>query len=240
MDIGKSFSYPFEDKEWLSKLFLGAIVSVIPILNFAWTGYTVDIVRNVIDGVSLPLPEWSDFGNKFVKGFLIWAAGFIYALPALVLGCLPIGLLVIPASTEGSNISDTLLSVFTGVGILLACLIVLYSLALSFYFPAVFINLARKGTFGSCFEIGEIIKIISQNTSKYLTAWLVSIVGGVVVGIVVSLLSIVLWVIPCIGWILMWLISALSSVYLFTLYAHLFGQVVAPEATSVSITESDA
>jgi hypothetical protein len=240
MDIGKSFSYPFEDKEWLSKLFLGAIVSVIPILNFAWTGYSVNIVRNVIDGVSLPLPEWSDFGNKFVKGFLIWAAGFIYALPALVLGCLPIGLLVIPASTEGSNISDSFLSVFTGVGILLACLIVLYSLALSFYFPAVFINLARKGTFGSCFEIGEIIKIISQNTSKYLTAWLVSIVGGVVVGIVVSLLSIVLWVIPCIGWILMWLISALSSVYLFTLYAHLFGQVVAPEATSVSITESDA
>jgi hypothetical protein len=100
--------------------------------------------------------------------------------------------------------------------------------------------LARKGTFGSCFEIGEIIKIISQNTGKYLTAWLVSIVGAVVVGIVVSLLSIVLWVIPCIGWILMWLISALSSVYLFTLYAHLFGQVVAPEATSVSITESDA
>jgi hypothetical protein len=239
MDIGKSFSYPFEDDDWISKLFLGTIVSLIPILNFAWTGYTVDIVRNVIDGVTLPMPEWSDFGDKFVKGFFIWAAGFIYALPALIIGCLPIGLLVIPASIEGSNTSETFFSIFTGVGIFFACLIVLYSLALSFYFPAVFINFAKKGTFGSCFEIGEIVKIVSKNTSKYLTAWLVSIVGAIVVGIVVALISIVLGLIICIGWVLMWLISALSSVYLFTLYAHLFGQVAAPEATSVAISESD-
>jgi len=239
MNIGKSFSYPFEDDDWISKLFLGTIVSLIPILNFAWTGYTVDIVRNVIDGVTLPMPEWSDFGDKFVKGFFIWAAGFIYALPALIIGCLPIGLLVIPASIEGSNTSETFFSIFAGVGIVFACLIVLYSLALSFYFPAVFINFAKKGTFGSCFEIGEIIKIVSKNTSKYLTAWLVSIVGAIVVGIVVALISIVLGLIPCIGWVLMWLISALSSVYLFAIYAHLFGQVAAAEATSVAITESD-
>jgi len=239
MDIGKSFSYPFEDDDWLSKLFLGTIVSLIPILNFAWTGYTVDIVRNVNDGVSLPMPEWSDFGDKFVKGFLIWAAGFIYALPALIIGCLPIGFLVIPASIEGSDISGTVISLFTGIGIFLICLLALYFLALSFYFPAVFINFARKGTFGSCFEIGEIFKIVSKNTSKYLTAWLVSIVGAIVVGIVVTLISIVLGFIPCIGWVLMWLISALSSVYLFAVYAHLFGQVAAPEATSVTITEPD-
>ena len=59
MNIGKAFSYPFEDDEWLTKLFLGAIVSAVPILNFAWTGYTVDILRNVTDGVSLPMPDWS-------------------------------------------------------------------------------------------------------------------------------------------------------------------------------------
>jgi hypothetical protein len=240
MDIGKSFSYPFEDDDWLSKLFIGALVSLIPILNFAWTGYTVDIVRNVSDGVSFPMPEWSDFGDKFVKGFFIWAAGFIYSLPALIIGCLPLGFLAISAGTESSNTSDTFLSIFAGVGIFFACLIVLYALVLSFYFPSVFINFAKKGTFGSCFEVGEIIKIVSKNTSKYLTAWLVSIVGAIVVGIVVALISIVLGFIPCIGWILIWLISALSSVYLFALYAHLFGQVVAPEVAIETIPEPDA
>ena len=233
MDIGKSFSYPFEDDEWLTKLFLGAIISAVPILNFAWTGYTVDIMRNVIDGVSMPMPAWSDFGDKFVKGFLVWAAGFIYTLPALIIACLPLGFLIIPATMESSNTTETLISVFTGIGILFLCLLVLYLLAFSFFFPAVYINFARKGTFGSCFEIREIIKIVSQNTSKYLTAWLVSIVGAIVVGIIVMLVSLVLAIIPCIGWLITWVISALSSVYIFTLYSHLFGQVVAVDTTSV-------
>jgi len=237
MDIGKSFSYPFEDDEWLTKLFLGAIISAVPILNFAWTGYTVDIMRNVIDGVSMPMPAWSDFGDKFVKGFLVWAAGFIYTLPALIIACLPLGFLIIPATMESSNTTETLISVFTGIGILFLCLLVLYLLAFSFFFPAVYINFARKGTFGSCFEIREIIKIVSQNTSKYLTAWLVSIVGAIVVGIIVMLVSLVLAIIPCIGWLITWVISALSSVYIFTLYSHLFGQVVAVDTTSVVTTD---
>ena len=237
MDIGKSFSYPFEDDEWLTKLFLGAIVSAVPILNFAWTGYTVDILRNVTDGVSLPMPDWSDFGDKFVKGFFIWAAGFIYTLPALIIACLPLGFLIIPASMESSNTTETLISVFTGVGILFLCLLVLYLLAFSFFFPAVNINFARKGTFGSCFEIGAIIKIVSENTSKYLTAWLVSIVGAIVVGIIVMIVSVILAPILCIGWLLTWVINALAGVYLFAIYAHLFGQVVAVETDSVVIAE---
>ncbi len=237
MDIGKSFSYPFEDDEWLTKLFLGAIVSAVPILNFAWTGYTVDILRNVADGVSRPMPDWGDFGDKFVKGFFIWAAGFIYTLPAMIIACLPLGFLIIPASMESSNTTDTLISVFTGVGILFLCLLVLYLLAFSFYFPAVYINFARKGTFGSCFEISAIIKIVSENSSKYLTAWLVSIVGAILVGIIVMIVSVVLAFIFCIGWVLTWVISALSGVYLFAIYAHLFGQVVAVETDSVVVAE---
>jgi hypothetical protein len=237
MDIGKSFSYPFEDDEWLTKLLLGAVVSAVPILNFAWTGYTVDILRNVTDGVSKPMPDWSDFGDKFVKGFFIWAAGFIYTLPAMIIACLPLGFLIIPASMESSNTTETLISVFTGVGILFLCLLVLYLLAFSFFFPAVYINFARKGTFGSCFEIGAIIKIVSENTSKYLTAWLVSLVGAIVVGIIVMIVSVVLAPILCIGWLLTWVINALAGVYLFAIYAHLFGQVVAVETDSVVIAE---
>lgn len=237
MDIGKAFSYPFEDDEWLTKLLLGALVSAIPILNFAWTGYSIDIMRNVIDGISLPLPDWSDFGDKFVKGFFIWAAGFIYTLPALLIACLPLGLLIIPATSETSSTTEALASVFTGIGILFLCLLTIYLLAFSFFFPAAYINFARKGTFGSCFEVSEIIKIVSQNTSKYLTAWLVSIVAAIVVGIIMSIVGTVLAAIICIGWLITWVVTALGSVYLFAIYAHLFGQVVATPSLSVVPTE---
>jgi hypothetical protein len=239
MDIGKSFSYPFEDEEWFTKFLLGAVVSAVPILNFAWTGYTVDILKNVIDGVSKPLPEWSDFGDKFVKGFLIWVAGLIYSLPAIIIACLPLGLWIIPVTAESSNTStaDTLAAVFTGVGIIFVCLLILYLLAFSFYFPAAYINFARKGTFGSCFEIGEIIKIVSQNTNKYLTAWLVSIVGAILVGIVLSILGSIMAFIFCIGWIITWVVSALASVYLFAIFSHLFGQVVVDQSLTPVIVD---
>jgi len=60
MDIGKSFSYPFEDNKWLSKLIIGALVSIVPILNFAWAGYLIDLLKNVINKAAEPLPEWTD------------------------------------------------------------------------------------------------------------------------------------------------------------------------------------
>jgi hypothetical protein len=238
MDIGKSFSYLFEDDEWLTKLLLGAVVSAVPILNFAWTGYTIDILRNVMNGVAFPMPDWSDFGDKFVKGFLVWLAGFIYSLPALLVICLPMGwLIVFPATSESTNTADTLAAIFTGVGILLLCILILYLLALSFYFPAVFINFARKGTFGSCFEVSEIIKIVSRNSSKYLTAWLVTLVAGIVVGILMSVVGAIFAAIICIGWLITWVVTALGSVYLFAVYAHLFGQVVADESASMMPVE---
>jgi len=49
MNIGKSFSFMFEDKQWVSKLGLGALITFIPILNFAWTGYMVGVIRNVMN-----------------------------------------------------------------------------------------------------------------------------------------------------------------------------------------------
>jgi hypothetical protein len=240
MDIGKSFSYPFEDDEWLTKLLLGAVVSAVPILNFAWTGYTVDILKNVIDGFSRPLPDWSDFGEKFVKGFFIWAAGFIYTLPAMLIACLPLGLLLIPAASEigsaaGNNSEgiNAWFSIFSGVSLIFVCLLVLYLLLFSFYFPAAYINFAQKGTFGSLFEIREIIKIVSENTSEYLTAWLISIVGAILVGIIISIVSTVLGFIFCIGWLLSWVFTALAGVYLFVVFVHLFGQVVAADTMEV-------
>lgn len=241
MDIGKSFSYPFEDDQWISKLLIGAVVNAVPILNFAFTGYTIDIIRNVSDGVTLPLPDWSEFGDKFVKGFLIWAAGFIYSLPAIFLSCLPIGFFFIPvARTEGSNINETFFSVFTGIGIFLVCLLVIYLLLLSFYLPAVYINFARKGSFGSCFEIGEIIGIVSANFGQYLTAWLITIVGATIVGIIITVLGAFVGWIICIGWILAWVVGAVGGVYILAIMSHLFGQVGAEMSPPSAIVKPES
>ena len=64
MDINKSFSFAFEDNQWVSKFSMGALITLIPILNFAWTGYMVQLMRNVMNNVTEPLPTWDDLGKK--------------------------------------------------------------------------------------------------------------------------------------------------------------------------------
>jgi hypothetical protein len=210
----------------------------VPILNFAWAGYIIDLLRNVINGDSQPLPEWSDFGDKFVKGFLITLAGLIYFLPIIILSCIPLGFIFVTSPAERSlDAQEALTVAFTGVGIVFGCLFLIYLIVLSFGYPAICVNFARKGTFGSCFEFSEITKIISTNLSKYLTAWLISIVGGIIVGTILGIVGAVLGFIPCIGWIIGWFIGAIGGVYISTIFAHLFGQVAATPSTSMLTTE---
>jgi hypothetical protein len=225
MDVGKSFSYQFEDEKWLSKLFIAALVSAVPILNFAFVGYMVDVLRNVEQRALRPLPEWTEFGEKFVKGFWLFLAGLIYSIPALVLGCIPMSAFFLPALSESSNVQEGLLAAASGVGLVFGCLLVIYGLLLTFYFPAVYINFSRKGTLASCFEFSAIFKTVSANLNKYLTAWLISLVAGIVVGLVIGLVSTVLQFIPCQGQILGWILGAIGGVYIMTIYAFLFGQV---------------
>src|SRR3990172_3893388 len=123
MNISKSFSFVFEDKQWISKLGLGALVTFIPILNFAWSGYMVGILRNVLNNEPEPLPNWDDFGKKLSDGFFLALAGLIYSLPMIVLICLPLSIMVIPAILAGNGDMEEIATAIAGVGsALLICL----------------------------------------------------------------------------------------------------------------------
>lgn len=236
MNIGKSFSYPFEDNKWLSKLFIGALVSIVPILNFAWAGYLVDLVKNVMNRSVEPLPEWTEFGDKFMKGLLIWVAGLIYALPVICLGTIFGATAGVSLGSVTEDTANTLGSIFSGVGIIFACLMVLYGLVLSFFYPAMIIHFSRKENFASLFEIGEIIRVATSKLSPYLTAWLIGIVAAIVVSVVVGLIAGVLSIIPCIGWLIAWVIGGLSGVYITAVWGHLFGQVAAEDTMTAIVS----
>jgi hypothetical protein len=236
MDIGKAITFPADDEKWFTKLIIGAIVTAIPIVNFAWMGYMIDILRNVMAGYDKPLPEWDDFGQKFLEGLLLWLASVIYGIPAFILMCIPAVMLGGGgAATEGADFQETVLGIFTGVGALFGCLIILYTLLVSFYFPAVTVNFARKGNFGSCFEFSTIFGIVSADLGKYITAWLVAIIAGIVLGFVIGVVSVALGILPCIGWILALIFSAIGGVWISVIYAHLFGQYGAAQEAEAAL-----
>jgi hypothetical protein len=153
MHIEKSFTFPFEDKDWVSKLGLGALITIVPILNFAWSGYLVGILRNVMNDAVEPLPSWDDLGRKFTDGLILFAAGLIYAMPILIVFCMPVGILAFSGRLSEIN---NLERISEAGGALLACILcvfTLYGIALSAIYPAILILFSREGTFAACFKL---------------------------------------------------------------------------------------
>lgn len=228
MDIEKAFAFPFEDTEWTSKLGLGAAISLVPILNFAWSGYMVGIIRNVMNAVPEPLPTWDDLNRKFMDGLVLFAAGMIYALPMLIFICLPLGAVAFSGIlADNSGMEEVARSIAGAGGILLTCFLCafgLYGLALSFLHPVILVMFAREGTFASCFKLGEAFNLISRNAAAFLTAWGLGLVAGLVVGLLVGFVNVVVGWIPIIGWTIGMVLGMSSVIYSNVVYAHLFGQ----------------
>jgi len=228
MDINKAFSYPFEDKQWISKLGLGAVIGMVPILNFAWSGYMVGILRNVVNGLAEPLPSWDNLEKKFMDGLILFAAGLIYGLPILIVVCLPLGVMGISGMLSGNSNFQDLGQVIGGIGsalfFCLMCGFLVYGLFLSIIYPAILVLFAREGTFASCFKFRQVIDLISKNSGPFFTAWGVSLLAALGVGFVGGIVGAVLGWIPCLGWIVVMVISLGSTVYATSVYAHLFGQ----------------
>ena len=228
MDAEKSFTFPFEDQEWISKLGLGAVISLVPILNFAWSGYLVDIIRNVMSNDPKPLPAWDDLDRKFKEGLILIGASLVYASPILIAFCLPLGILaasgLLSANSDMQDISQTL----TGAGgVLLFCLLgilILYGIVLSVLYPAILVMFSREGTFVSCFKLREALALISKNAGPFFTAWAVGLAASLGVGLLVGFVNMVVGFVPCLGWVIGLALSMGSGVYATAVYAHLFGQ----------------
>jgi hypothetical protein len=217
MDFGKSFTYMFDDQDWLKKLAIGgllALLSIIPIVHiFTWLvlgGYYVRTIRNVSTGKSLPLPEWDDWGGDWVKGLLLALAVAIYGIPFGILIGLGggIGSLMQQSSSDAQGLASVCVAG-------LSCLSALWGLLVAIFLPAATINYALHGDFASFFRFGQIWDFIRRNAGNYIIALLLSIVAALVAS---------LGVIACgVGVFFTGFWAALVT-------AHLLGQVKATES----------
>jgi hypothetical protein len=122
MDFGLSFSFPFQDDDWIKKFVLTVVISFIPVIGqLALLGWMVELTRRVIRGDATPLPDWADFGGILLLGLKMFVIGFVYSLP-LILLALPMG--VAGAFVE----SDAALSIYAFVMMGFSCFAVIYGL----------------------------------------------------------------------------------------------------------------
>ena len=175
MDIGKAFTFPFDDEDWVKKLIIGAVLLIIPIVNFITFGYMIRTLRNVAEGRAKPLPEWDQWGDDFMKGLLVVVAGFIYSLPIVLVNIITAILGAIAGSTDSSG-AQGVVALCTTV---LSCLSALWGLAVAIVIPAAVVKYAQEGEFGSFFKFSEIFQWIRDNLRNYIIALLVIIVARI-------------------------------------------------------------
>ena len=198
MNITRAFSIIFEDRDWVGKLVITAIVTLFSVLLTpvivglagwaALLGYFIEIVRNVRAGSPTPLPRWDDFSRFMSIGAPALIAFIIYNLPTALLGGCSWFLL---QSSGGTVIAGG--SVALGVGCCIVPLLLVYNVIA---LPMLTLGIGRyteEPRTDVFFDFGGLFGLLRANIDVVFQ-WLIAMI---LVGLIFALLT----VIPCLGWV---------------------------------------
>jgi len=156
MDIGKAFSYVFDDEEWIKKILIGGAFSLIPLLgSFIVYGYMLETARRAFRTDDFALPDWDDIGGYLTRGFIFWLGLALWALPFFLLfACSLLFIVLLGVATGEEAAIGVSLGLFY---IVFFPLIMLLSLGTALVIPVLLGRYANDARFGAMFEISEII-----------------------------------------------------------------------------------
>jgi len=188
MDIGKSFTFVFEDEDWIVKILIAAgiflaglvvgglffwVILIPTILAFALPGgYALQVTRRVIGGRTDLLPEWDNWGELFMEGVKLLVIMFVYYLPQIVVSVIlgPIAG-VLGDQAEGLSVL---------VSLCLSCFNLIWFLVVSLLLPAAIGLYAENGELKDAFRFGEVIALVRDHFSTYLVTAVMSWVAGII------------------------------------------------------------
>ncbi len=81
MDLAAFIKFPLSDKDWVKKIIIGCVVSLVPVLNLLTLGYFLNCLQLGMQGRA-QLPEWDNWGELFKDGlFVLLIIIFYLAIP---------------------------------------------------------------------------------------------------------------------------------------------------------------
>jgi hypothetical protein len=186
LDLGRGFRFVFDDPEWVKKILIGGLFSLLGALLigiFFVAGYAIRLIRAVAAGEREPLPEWDDLGGIFgdgAKAVGVYLAHLvaIAILPGMMFVVIMLATGGIAALGSSSRGSSALGAVIGLLGLTAWALMILLGFCLAVYLPSAFARLALTGRFGAAFEVGENLAFIRRNVLNYLLALLLYFVGS--------------------------------------------------------------
>jgi hypothetical protein len=179
LDFAQALRFAFDDPDWIKKILLGGLFSLLGVLIVGVlfvSGYVVRLIRRSAKGEARPLPDWDDLGGLFGDGIPVVGVYLAHVLPVTLV---PLFVLFASALVFGGTIglAERSEPVAGALGALLSLVMLgLYAvfmlamLALMLYLPAALVRLALFGRFGAAFEWRENLGFIRRNAGQYLLA----------------------------------------------------------------------
>ncbi|MCX8024882.1 MAG: DUF4013 domain-containing protein [Thermanaerothrix sp.] len=208
MDFGRAFGFVFQDKDWLRKIIIPALVSLIPIIGqLIVLGWGLNVTRRVMAHDPEPLPDL-DFGGDLARGFQAFVIGLVYALPIMVVSMVfgAFGGLI---GAQGNDVSDALTLLYSLLSVCFGLFSLIYGVLLAVVLPAAYANFLAKGSLGAGLNFGEVFRLVRAAPGAYLLV----LVGSFVVGLIAPL-----------GIILCFVGVLATYVYGMAVMGHLYGQ----------------
>lgn len=196
MDLGRAFTYAFDDQEWAPKLLISAGVAFASIITApllvgfvgiaALLGYTVELIRNLRDGHPTPLPRWDRYGDKIRSGANVLTAVVVYNLPNVI----PICCIATTSGLWGDGFIGSTISIF-----FTCCLVPLLIIYNVITWPMLALGMGRyavENNVGVFFQFGDLFGTLYRNLNVTLTWIVFTLIANLVIGFIGA--------IPCIGW----------------------------------------
>ncbi|MCJ7624235.1 MAG: DUF4013 domain-containing protein [Anaerolineaceae bacterium] len=211
MNFSLAFTFAFKDADWIKKIGLVALVSLIPVIGqLLILGFALEIMKRVINNDPVTLPEL-DFGGFLGKGFQALIIGFVYGIPLFII-IIPTQILPFLVDTLDADLFGYLT---IGVSCLCGGLAFIYAIVMGLMLPAAYGNFIKEGSLGAAFRIGEVFGLVKAAP----VAFLIAIVGTWLANLIVPF-----GVILCVVGV--WVTMALSMAIMGHFYGQAYNQAV--------------
>lgn len=223
-----ALTYLKDGDEAVETVLIGGILGLlafllIPVIPIA--GYLQRVLRRTSDGE--PAPSFDDWGDLFAEGLKAIVVGIAYLLVPAILAVLLFGSIAFVTVSTSEAVSDPITTApqatdaigFFGLLALLAAVFVTFAVGLAAWYalPAALARLAVERRLGSAFEFSELLPVLRSGSyvTGWLTAFVVLVVGGALVGGLAS--------IPFFGWVIAPFVLFYIDVVAYALYGQAYG-----------------
>lgn len=151
MDFESLLKFPLEDKDWVKKIIIGCVISIVPVLNLLALGYLLSCLKSGLRG-RMELPDWKDSADLLRDGFFaLLIIIFYFLVPSILF---------------------PLLSFIPAIGTIIASILLLLA---GLMVPMALARYTLRGEFTDAFQLKLIFGHVMSVIQYYLPVYLVMV-----------------------------------------------------------------